>query len=384
MRIGIDFSHNLPKDGEDCFHSGIATYTKELVVAMAAMDAGNEFHIFTGVNKACKLEKVFGGFRNIRIREALPEKKILGKRMRPIVKKVISKIWKELSTSVDVLHFTEPVCFNREITNAVSTIHDIIRINRSLLLEKQRQKRKIGHIAKNSKRIIVPSLYVKEELSRLFPSSACTIDVIHEGAKKVFARQSSSREVLSVYGIPSGHSFFLNVGRLEKRKNLHNQLAAYKLLPETIRRQTGFVVIGNGSCREVDELVNFIEEAGIEKHVRLLHGVPDEDLAHFYNAARALLFVSNSEGFGLPLLEAMNCGCPSIISNVTSLPEVAGQAALMASPQDTDQIAGCMRKLATDDALHKELAGKSLERARMFSWQKAAAETLACYEKALS
>lgn len=383
MRIGIDFSHNLSDNKGEFYHSGIGTYTRELVMAMSKLDPLSEFHIFTRLNRACQLEQAFCGFENIRIREALPDKKILGNRMKPLVKKVISGIWKELSTSVDVLHFTEPVHFHKEVSNAVVTLHDFIRLNHSSFPEKQRLKYMTASIIGNSRRIIVPSHYVKKELSRLFPGSACKVDVIYEGAKRLFSPQPASAGILSKYGIPFQKPFFLSVGRIEQRKNLHNQLSAYHLLPENIRRNTGFVMIGNGSPRDVEELSNLAARLGITGSVHLLQGVPDEDLVHFYNAALALLFVSFSEGFGLPLVEAMNCGCPSIISNVTSLPEVAEDTALLTDPTDLSGIASCMRKLCDDQALRMELGRKSLERAKTFSWEEAARETLLAYDHAV-
>jgi glycosyltransferase involved in cell wall biosynthesis len=109
--------------------------------------------------------------------------------------------------------------------------------------------------------------------------------------------------------------------------------------------------------------------------------VPDEDLSALYSGAKAFIFPSLQEGFGLPILEAMQCGTPVISSNATSLPEVAGEAAILINPYDKDELSQAMLNLLSDENLRNELTQKGLERAKQFSWSKCAQETVEIYQK---
>jgi glycosyltransferase involved in cell wall biosynthesis len=109
--------------------------------------------------------------------------------------------------------------------------------------------------------------------------------------------------------------------------------------------------------------------------------VPDEDLSALYSGAKAFIFPSLQEGFGLPILEAMQCGTPVISSNATSLPEVAGEAAILINPYDKDELSQAMLNLLSDEKLRNELTQKGIERAKQFSWSKCAQETVEIYKK---
>jgi glycosyltransferase involved in cell wall biosynthesis len=109
-----------------------------------------------------------------------------------------------------------------------------------------------------------------------------------------------------------------------------------------------------------------------------------EDLPALYSAACALVYVPLYEGFGLPPLEAMQCGCPIVTSNNSSVPEVVGDAALLVDPEDERQIAEAMLRVATDEPLCEELRTKGVCRAKQFSWTQCAADTVAAYERALA
>ena len=110
--------------------------------------------------------------------------------------------------------------------------------------------------------------------------------------------------------------------------------------------------------------------------------VPEEDLLHLYNGADLFIYPSLYEGFGLPVLEAMACGIPVITSNVSSLPEVAGDAAFLVDPYSVEEIAESARKILKDRELKDDLSKRGMERAKSFSWEKTAMETLRAYEEA--
>jgi glycosyltransferase involved in cell wall biosynthesis len=112
--------------------------------------------------------------------------------------------------------------------------------------------------------------------------------------------------------------------------------------------------------------------------------VPDEDLSALYSGARAFVFPSLYEGFGLPLLEAMQCEVPVIASNTTSIPEVVGDAGILVDPKDVDALCQALLDLLTDNSLSQELKRKGLERAKLFSWDKSAADTVEVYKRIIS
>ncbi|MBA7667497.1 D-inositol 3-phosphate glycosyltransferase [subsurface metagenome] len=123
-----------------------------------------------------------------------------------------------------------------------------------------------------------------------------------------------------------------------------------------------------------------INELNILGDVVFTDYVPQEDLPAYYSGAECLILPSFYEGFGFPPLEAMACGCPVIVSNRASLPEVTGEAAIKVDPYDTNGLASALEVVLTDDSLKRELVSKGLEHARQFSWEKAARETMAVYQ----
>jgi len=126
-----------------------------------------------------------------------------------------------------------------------------------------------------------------------------------------------------------------------------------------------------------------VQRLELEHYVRFTGYVEEEDLPALYNGADLFVFPSLYEGFGLPVLEAMACGTPVVTSNTSSLPEVAGDAALLVDPYDVEEIATAMRRILEDEALTAELRAKGLARAKEFSWERTARETIAVYEKVL-
>ena len=127
-----------------------------------------------------------------------------------------------------------------------------------------------------------------------------------------------------------------------------------------------------------------VDKLHLRQHTFFLGRVSDEELQKLYVAARCHVHPAHYEGFGLPPLEAMACGTPTIVSNSSSLPEVVGDAALLINPKDPEEIAVAMYRLLTDDALHAELREKGLRRAKCFSWESAARNTMEVYRKAVN
>jgi glycosyltransferase involved in cell wall biosynthesis len=151
-------------------------------------------------------------------------------------------------------------------------------------------------------------------------------------------------------------------------------------LLDDYKRPEGLVLAGSRGWLS-EEVYDSVEKLGLDKRVCFLGRVPSEHLLYLYNAARLLVHPSFYEGFGLPPLEAMTCGTPTIVSNVSALPEVVGDAALLIDPHDIDGLTVAMWRVLTDEEQRASLIDKGLKRARMFSWERAAKETLDVYRR---
>lgn len=173
--------------------------------------------------------------------------------------------------------------------------------------------------------------------------------------------------------------YFVFSGRQEKRKNILRLIEAFALFRR--RHASSYrLVLAGSRFWAAEEVARLVEQLGLRDAVIDLGRTPFEDLPLLYGAARALAFPSVWESFGLPVVEAMSCGTAVLTSNTSCLPEVAGDAALLVNPLSVESIAGGLERLATDDALVEELQAKSLARAREFSWEKTAGQTIGVYE----
>ncbi len=180
------------------------------------------------------------------------------------------------------------------------------------------------------------------------------------------------------YGLEA--PFLLYVGTIEPRKNVAGLLSAFALAAPQLPHE--LVVVG-GAGWEQEDLAARVRENGLEKRVRFLGYLGERaHLPALYAAADAFALPSFYEGFGLPVLEAMHCGCPVIVSDRTSLPEVAGDAGCYVNPDDNRHMAEAMLKVLGDAALRGSMREKGLARAARFSWDRCAKETLAVYERA--
>lgn len=175
-----------------------------------------------------------------------------------------------------------------------------------------------------------------------------------------------------------GEQFMLAFGSTAPRKNTQAVVEAYAHLGRDILSKYRLVLIASSPSAK-DQLGRLVKRCGIEQRVTLLTGVPDSDLSLLYNAAEAFIFPSLYEGFGLPALEAMTCGTPVIASNVSSLPEVVGDAAVLVDPQDEVALSRAISDVLTHDGLRTQLARSGLARASLFNGQRQALDTLAVY-----
>ena len=175
------------------------------------------------------------------------------------------------------------------------------------------------------------------------------------------------------YSIPEGDYFLCIASYLDPRKNVPFLVRNFlQLITEQPNLDINLVIVGSLSYKS-PEIITLMEELKAYKNRVIFTGfVPDEDLRVLYSGAKAFIFPSLREGFGIPVLEAMQCGTPTITSNVTSLPEIAGDAAILINPLDSDELCQAMLTLLSDQDLRDQLKHKGIERAKQFSWEKCA------------
>jgi glycosyltransferase involved in cell wall biosynthesis len=228
---------------------------------------------------------------------------------------------------------------------------------------------------KRTNRIIVPSRATGRDLVEAGLASEDRIVCIPHGINPIFRRIERSSEFAARYQL--GRPFILTVGVLEPRKNHLTLLEVIRALHQK-GHQLDLVIIGRPGWRWKNPLA-MAKYRDLRPWVKVLSDVPDADLTEFYNRAEMFIYPSFYEGFGLPILEAMACGTPVIASNVSSMPEVGGDAALFANPADAREFVSQALRLLDDKDLRRQVIDTGLRHARQFTWEAAARATLAVY-----
>jgi glycosyltransferase involved in cell wall biosynthesis len=232
--------------------------------------------------------------------------------------------------------------------------------------------------------VITDAESVRREIIETYAVAPERITAVPLAAREIFR----PRDETACAGTIGRHDlawrhYFLCVGTLEPRKNLQLAVQAYAGLPAAVQSRFPLVIVGMKGwlTSELDRLLAPLAGSG---HVRLIGYVDDDALAALYAAARAMVYPSLYEGFGLPPLEAMASGTPVIASSVSSLPEVVGEAGVLVDPADVEALRTAMRELAEDDRRWEALRSAGLARAAKFSWSRCARETLAVYRQVLA
>jgi alpha-1,3-rhamnosyl/mannosyltransferase len=270
---------------------------------------------------------------------------------------------------------------------SVITVHDLswIRYPEMHPIERVRAMDKYFEPGlRRATRIITVSAFVKQELVDVFGVNPDRIEPVYLGVEPLFAplQCAQTQAVLTTLGLVHGQ-YWVAVGTLEPRKNLQLTLRAFMQLPQRMRRACPLILVGMKGWN-TGPLVQQLQPLIASGEVRQLGYINREDLAVVTAGAKALIYPSVYEGFGLPPLEAMACGVPVIASNVSSLPEVVGDAGILIDTLDVDGLTQHMLELSMDEALRSRLATQALLRSRDFSWQKCAQQTVSVYKAALS
>lgn len=262
----------------------------------------------------------------------------------------------------------------------IITVHDLVRICFPVSREGVREKVMLKLDAlglKRAEHLIAVSASTKSDLIRYLHVPEERVTVICNGVDgNVFK---------PVLGHRFEFPFLLYVGSERPRKNLGTLLEAFSLIKKQSHTMPDLKLVKVGIAGRTDEFrkrtLQQVIRLGLETEVIFAGYVSDKDLAGYYSSALALVMPSIYEGFGLPIVEAMACGCPVICADSSSLPEIASEAAVYFAPHDAVELARLIREVASKPALRHEMIQKGRERAGYFSWERAARETLRVYRK---
>jgi glycosyltransferase involved in cell wall biosynthesis len=269
----------------------------------------------------------------------------------------------------------------------VVTLHDLIPIKHPETEKFAAQmywRLQIPIAAKRSDFIITDSEFARQEIMADFNVLAERIKATMLGFNPAMLETRDAVEGMAIrsqYNLPD--SYILYVGTIQPRKNICSLIEAYARLSEGRKMMPRLVIVGRKGWL-FDRLFERISDLGLTDEVIFTGFVPDKDLPFIYDGASVFAYLSLFEGFGLPPLEAMACGVPVVVSNTTSLPEVVGDAGFLVMPTDIDAIAAALRTMLDNFEIVETMSKKGLARARTFSWERCAQETLEIYSAVIS
>jgi glycosyltransferase involved in cell wall biosynthesis len=366
MRVAID--------ARKLHDFGIGTYIRNLLRYLARLDRDSEYLLL------CE--------------EAdLDVPRQLGENFRAIVERSPNYSIREQIHIPYVLHREKPDVFHAPHyvlppavpCRSVVTIHDCIHLRFPQYLPNRAAyvyaRASMWAAAKRATRILTVSEASKRDILKYFNVPPEKIVVTYNGLDERFGTEPGEEEVSRVrerYQLD--HGFVLYAGNIKPHKNLVRGIEAFEGLRRDGFEDLKLLIIGD-EISKLPSLRRAVHKYKLHKHVRFLGFLPDETLAVLYRLAAVFVFPSLYEGFGLPPLEAMASGTPVVTSNVSSLPEVAGDAAVLVDPYDAMEIKEGIKRVLTDPALCAELRSKGRARAREFSWEKSVARTIEIYKE---
>lgn len=289
-----------------------------------------------------------------------------------------------LRHDLDVMHspdFIPPAFGSRR---RLITVHDLNFLHYPQYLTAESRRYYAGQIewaVTVADHIVADSEHTRLDLIRRLDVPPDKVTTVYLAANPVYERPvapEAVEETLRRYDLAPG--FVLFVGTLEPRKNVPTLLQAYSVLRRERALDVPLVLVG-GKGWLYDDIFQTIEVLALGDAVRHLQGVPDEDLACLYRAAGVLALPSYYEGFGLPPLEAMHCGCPVVASKRASLPEVVGEAGILLEPDDVGAWVDGLATAVLDSEQRADMISAGREQARRFTWEKTAAATRQLYTK---
>jgi glycosyltransferase involved in cell wall biosynthesis len=370
MKIGIDATTIGTGDGA-------SNYMYNLTKNLLLIDKNNDYLIY------CR-GQVPEGLQAINSRGQFKVSTLKNRRL-------CEQVWLSLKfpfDSLDVLHccWSLPLFYPKR---SILTVHGLSwRIMPEIFPTSHRLYWKFAteRTAKKAKRLIAISEWTKQLLVKDMGISERIIDVVHHGVDPeiFFQIQDSSKidELKTKYKLPD--AFILYVGSILPVKNVPTLIKSFSRLVSRKEFKHYHLVIAGAKAWGYQSAYDLVKNLGIEEKVIFTGFFPAEDLPTLYNSAELYVLPSFFEGFGIPIMESFACGTPVITSNVSCLPEVAGDAALLFNPQNVDELADAMAKVLSEHPLRETMVEKGTKRAKEFTWKRAAEKTLKAYEKAFS
>lgn len=353
---------------------GNETYATNLIEALAEIDSVNRYTLY--VTKKEAVDRFKNRWPNFEIRLTLPHT--------PLVRIPLTLTVELRRRPVDVLHvqYTSPPFTPCPVVN---TIHDLSfeHLPETFKGRSWRQMRlTIRRSAQTAAHIITDSNYSRDDILRTYSLPPERITATPLAASSRFKPVKDQREIERVrekYGIAG--DYILTVGSIQPRKNMPRLIRAFAALcRESNLDSLPKLVVAGKRAWLYDETLSAAESSAVRRQISFVGYVPEVDLPALYTAARCFVYPSYFEGFGIPTLEAMSCGTPTITGDRTCFPEIVGDAGLMVNPFDEKEILQAIVAVVTDNQLRDSLIEKGLKRAAAYSWTATAQKTLEIYE----
>ena len=353
MRVGID--------ARKLHDFGIGTYIRNLLYELAAIDRDTEYVLLTRPEDTAVAASLGENFRAVAVKSGNYS-----------IAEQISIPLAVRRERIDLLHAPHYVLPALTPSKSVVTIHDCIHLRFP-----EYRRNRLGHAfaksllhtaAHKSDRIFTVSEQSKKDILAFFNVSPEKIVVTPNAIDNRFSLPPSEEHVVNTrerYQL--SHSYLLYVGNIKPHKNLERLIEAFHLVRQQGRSELELIIIGE-EISKLQSLRRAVHKYDIHRYVRFLGYVPDKTLAVLYRLAAVFVFPSLYEGFGLPPLEAMASGTPVVTSNVSSLPEVVGDAAILVDPYNAESIAEGILTVLRSTHLRGELSRRGLERVKAFSW----------------
>lgn len=368
IAINATFTHENP--------TGLGVYTYELVQEILKAECDFDFTIYSS---SSYLKSLYPNRVTRVSRYTSPDFGLKGHLMRLLWEQTILP-FKVKMKKMSLLYSAVSEGILSPYRKQIITIHDILPMKypESCPNMKYYFSYSLPTLLKNSRAVICVSENTKQDIIGYPGVKDKPIYVIYEGFNRQRFYPRENGTVQKQFGLTN---YLLYVGDLRPYKNLERSLEAFARLN---LREFKFVIGGKKDPRFYPRVKKKVDELFLKDQVVFLDYVREENLPYLYSEAVAFVFPSLYEGFGLPPLEAMACGCPVIVSNAASLPEVCGDAAYYVNPYDVQSISKGIYEVLVDDKLRQNLREKGLERAKLFSWEKSAKEHLKVFEVVLN
>lgn len=355
---------------------GNETYAVNLIEALAEIDQSNRYTLY--VTKPSAIERFANRWPNFKVKRTLPHT--------PLVRIPVTLSAELRRNPVDLLHvqYTAPPFTPCPV---VATIHDLSfeHLPETFSRRSRAQLRlTVRRTARNAARILTLSEFSRRDIVETYKIDPARITVTPAAAPRHFkpvGNETELRRIRKTYGIE--RDYILALGSIQPRKNLVRLIGAYSSLWQNHQGTNvpQLVIAGKRGWLEA-ETIRAAQQSAASNDILFIGYVGEVDLPALYRGALCFAYPSYFEGFGLPVLEAMQCGTPVIAANRTSLPEVLGDAGMLVDPFDETSIADALNKVVENPDYRADLRVKGIERAEKFAWKTTARLTLQAYERA--